>query len=469
MPTIRPCPLFLGFCLLSASSWNAGCAWIDAQPESDSSPEDVSTQDDIRQDDADEALTCGEQHAANWPLADAPGCAGGRTCLDERGRWWLEGKPFIPRGLYNAGFEYVRVFDNCANGNPCEETTPQDLEAYLDQMAQGGFNLIQERSRFVPDLRDAVNAHPEIYFAHLLWSDPFTEEGHAALVEEIEAAAEDPDVIMWFGPDEVDMWDNWSMAAGIRRILRGASTQLDVGLASVWAPEGEPYLPADQPAHDPYHLPYGAALDATLALEEGTYVYEALMPTIYPLTASVSDVDGAYWGTERVSTAASVGETVLPVLQMVGISSMGLTQPTPNQLKALIASALVHGARGAFYYTYISDEPHTAGREGWYAPDDEEAFAAYSAMHALQDDLVPVLFSDADEEAITSGPVEWRRFDLGERSVAVVVNARDAAVEVYLTDIWPDANTIRAYQTCEVMEEDTFTLRAHEVRVLEAF
>jgi hypothetical protein len=419
--------------------------------------------------DVADSLTCAEEHARDWTVSAAPACAGGRTCIDDRGRWWVHGAPFIARGLYNAGFEFQRVLDNCAAGEPCEATTPTDLNAYLDQMAAGGFNLIQERSRNVADMRAAVNAHPDIYFAHLLWSDPFTEEGHGALVEEIEAAAEDPDVIMWFGPDEVDMWDDWSTAAGIRRILRGASTQLDVGLASVWAPEGEPYLPADQPAHDPYNLPYGAALDATLALEEGTYVYEALMPTIYPLTGSDSELDGAYWGTERVSTASSVGETVLPVLQMVGISSMGLSQPSPSQLKALIASSMVHGARGAFYYTYISDQPHTAGRTGWYAPDDVAAFAAYTSMHGLQDELVPVFFSDAEEEAITTGGVEWRRYNLGDRSVALVVNARAEAVEVYVEDLLPGANIIRRYQTCEIMSEGILNLRGYEVTVLEGF
>jgi hypothetical protein len=210
-------------------------------------------------------------------------------------------------------------------------------------------------------------------------------------------------------------------------------------------------------------------LDATAALDDAVPLYEALMPTIYPMTGSESELDGAYWGTDRVSTAASLGTTALPVLQMVGISSMGLSQPTPNQLKALIASSMVHGARGAFYYTYISDQPQTAGRTGWYAPDDVDAFAAYTIMHALQDDLVPVSFSNAEEEAITSGGVEWRRFDLNGRSVVLLVNARATAVEVYVEDVLPDANTVRAYQTCETIEDDIFTLRAYQVMVLEGF
>ena len=30
---------------------------------------------------------------------------------------------------------------------------------------------------------------------------------------EIEAAAADPDVVMWFGPDEVDLWNTWPQLA----------------------------------------------------------------------------------------------------------------------------------------------------------------------------------------------------------------------------------------------------------------
>jgi hypothetical protein len=379
----------------------------------------------------------------------------------------LADQPFIPRGLYNAGFEHERVLENCPAGEPCEATTPADLAAYLEQMAAGGFNLVQERSLFVADLRAAVHANDDIYFAHLLWSDPFTEKGHDALVAEIEEAAEDPDVVMWFGPDEVDLWNDWSTAAGIRRLLRGSSEPLDSALAANWAPPVEPYLPADEPAHDPYALPFGAALDATAALPHGSLLYEALMPTIYPLTSGESDVDGSYWGTARVSTAAELGATALPVLQMVGISSMGLSQPTPHQIRALIGSSMAHGARGAFYYTYISDSPASVGRDGWYAPDDIEAFAEYTAMHALQDALTPVLFSAADESSGTDEGVEWRRWDLDDRSVVLIVNARAENDDIDAAELLPEADQLRHYQSCQAIENSDLELDAYQVLVLE--
>jgi len=410
---------------------------------------------------------CAAEHAADWQLATPPSCAGGRTCLDERGRWWLFDEPFVPRGLYNAGHEYSQVLSNCPPGEDCEATTPADLEAYLEQMAAGGFNLIQERSLFVGDLRDAVHANPDIYFAHLLWSDPFTEAGREALVAEIEEAAEDPDVVMWFGPDEVDLWNDWSTAAGIRRLLRGSSTDLDAALAGLWSPGGDPFIPETEPAHDPYALPYGAALDATAALPNGAYLYEALMPTIYPLTDSESAVDGSYWGTDRVSTAAELGSTSVPVLQMVGIGVMGLSQPSPEQIRSLIGSSMAHGARGAFYYTYVSDNPTTSGREGWYAADDQEAVAGYTEMHEIQDALVPVLFSDAEETASTSSGVEWRRWNLGTRSVALVVNARAEDDEVDLEDVLPGATSIRDFQSCEALDATALRLGGYEVLVVE--
>lgn len=416
-----------------------------------------------------EGPSCSEQHRLDWEIAAAPSCAGGRTCLDDRGRWWLLGEPFIPRGLYNAGFEYDRLFDNCPAGADCEDTNPADVHAYLEQMAGGGFNLVQERSLFVADLRAAVHANPHIYFAHLLWSDPFTEEGREALVAEIEEAAEDPDVVMWFGPDEVDMWDDWPTAAGIRRLLRGSSPELDAALAGAWSPGEGAVLPVDEPAHDPYELPYGAALDATWALSPAASLYEALMPTIYPLTGEDSAVDGSYWGTARVSTAGGLGATALPVLQMVGIGVMGLSQPTPDQIRALIGSSMAHGARGAFYYTYISDGPGTSGRDGWYAPDDTEAFAAYTEMHEIQDSLLPVLFSDAAESAETAGGLEWRRWELGGRSVAVVVNARAEGDEVELDEVLPGVDQLRDYQSCEAVEASSLELGPYEVVVLEGW
>jgi hypothetical protein len=336
-------------------------------------------------------------------------------------------------------------------------------------MVAGGFNMVQERSLFVADLRAAVHANPDIYFAHLLWSDPFTQEGRAALVAEIEEAAEDPDVVMWFGPDEVDMWNDWSTAAGIRRLLRGSSADLDAALAGVWSPGGDPYIPADEPAHDPYALPFGAALDATAALPNGSLLYEALMPTIYPLTSEDSAVDGSYWGTDRVSTASQLGATPLPVLQMVGIPSMGLSQPTPEQIRSLIGSSMTHGARGAFYYTYISDSPATAGRDGWYAPDDIEAFAAFTEMHALQDALVPVLFSEAEETSDTEKGLEWRRWQLEDRYVLLVVNARSKTKEVELGELLPDGGTLRDYRSCQPVEDPSLSLGAYELLVVEQY
>jgi hypothetical protein len=401
-------------------------------------------------------------------LAEAPNCAGGRTCLDERGRWWLRGEPFIPRGLYNAGYEYERVLSNCPEGASCQDTTPADLEDYLEQMADAGFNLIQERSRFTAALRAAVNAHPKIYFAHLLWSDPFTEEGRQALIEEIEAAAEDPDVVMWFGPDEVDLWDNWPQAAGIRRLLRGSSAELDEALAQTWAPGPDAFLPDDEPAHDPYALPFGAATHAASALSQAAPLYEALMPTIYPIQGPRSFLDAEAWGTPRVRRAAEHGATALPVLQMYEMDGMGLGRPSPDQISALIASAMVQGGRGAFYFTYIADAPSHAGRNGWYAPDDWANFAAFGAMHALQDSLKPVLFSAATETADTSEAVQWRRWDLDDRTLLLAVNVRPTAQTIDLATLLPGKTILRFYERCAALESMRLELGGYELVVVEA-
>lgn len=414
-------------------------------------------------------LECAEEHAMDWPVAPPSQCNGLRTCLDERGRWWLSTAPFIPRGLYNAGYEYARVLDNCPSGAACESTTPADVQAYVEQLASAGFNLIQERSRQVEPLRQAVNADPRVYFAHLLWSDPFTEEGHDALVADIEAAAEDPDVIMWMGPDEIDMWNNWDEALAIRRLLRGSSEELDGLLSGIWAPEAGSYLPAEEPAHDPYGLPFGAAIDSTGALRNASRLYELLMPTVYPLQNRSSDLDGSRWGLPRVMEAEQLGASALPVLQMVGIDSMGLAQPSPQQIRALIAGSLVAGAQGAFYYTYISEGPGTAGREAWYAPDDVHAFAAYAEMHQLQDRLIPVLFSRAEVSSGVQGGLHWRRWTLDGRAVVLVVNSRAEPDSINVESLLPGARRRRLYENCQELVSRDLELPAYGVLALEGW
>ena len=70
------------------------------------------------------------------------------------------------------------------------------------------------------------------------------DRGRAALVAEIEEAAEDPDVVMWFGPDEVDLWNDWSTAAGIRRGLPALPLP---GRSRVGAPSHRTWNPGRTP------------------------------------------------------------------------------------------------------------------------------------------------------------------------------------------------------------------------------
>jgi len=196
------------------------------------------------------APDCAAERAAFWTVTLPAACEGRRTCIDSRQRFWVDGAPFVPRGVYNGGVDVARVFDNCPPAEACQETTPADWDGYVTMLADAGFNLIQERSRFTPDLADAVHANETVRFAHLLWSDPFTLEGHDAIAQDVEAAATDPDVVWWFGPDEIDFNDDWPTAAGIRRILFGDDRDLDSLLRGEYAPGGDPYLPADEPAHD---------------------------------------------------------------------------------------------------------------------------------------------------------------------------------------------------------------------------
>lgn len=160
----------------------------------------------------DAATDASDAHAAFWTYQLPQACTGKRRCVDAHGRFWANGQPWFPRGVYNGGIEYLQVLSNCPADAACQEDPP----------------------------------------------------------------IADPDVMIWFGPDELDLNDFWPMAAGIRRILRGSSPALDALLAGPYAPtDMSPYLPATEPVHDTLGLPFEAALYSAGGLAQGTNVYDA--------------------------------------------------------------------------------------------------------------------------------------------------------------------------------------------------
>ena len=413
---------------------------------------------------------CVTDQASAWVLAD-PGCSG-RTCIDGARRFWVDGAPFMPRGVYNGGYEYAQLLDNCPDGQACQATTPADAAEYVAMLVDGGINVIMDRSLTMPAaLRDAIHAEPKMKIAHLLWSDPFTEQGHDALVSEIEAAAADDDVVMWFGPDEIDLWNNWSESAGIRRLLRGNSAELDALLTGKYAPGGDPFLPEREPAHDPHNLPFGAALAYDPGLSNGTDVYDMLLPVTYPFSEPYSIANEGVWGTWRTSYFADQGVPVVPILQMIGIPEMDLSQPTTGQIEGQMMSALAHGARASFYYNIIGDKPKYAGRDGWFAPDYQETWDTYRQLHALQERLMPVLFSDTEETSGTHLHVEWRRWKLGQRHLLVVANPTPYARMLDLDAIvaLQDGQFVRSYLDCSPFTERELELAAYRSLVVEIY
>jgi hypothetical protein len=165
---------------------------------------------------------------------------------------------------------------------------------------------------------------------------------------------------------------------------------------------------------------------------------------------------------------------VMPILQMVGIPEMSLTQPTAPQVRAQIASSIANGAVSAFYFTMTGDNPKLAGRKGWFAGDDREAWAAFTEMHALEDTLVPVMFGQAQEAAQfgKGEPLEWRTWQKGNgQSVTLLVNPRNAEVEVDVSAVVgakPGAR-LRTWGDCQAIRSDApVTLGAYQVLVVEA-
>jgi len=419
-----------------------------------------------------EGAACASDQAAHWTVVAPSVCLGKRTCIDERMRFWVDGEPFFPRGLYNGGYEYARLADNCPEGEACGATTPADADAYVAMLVVAGFNVIMERTVVMASaLRDAVHGEARMKLAHLLWSDPFTEEGHAGLVDDIDSAVADEDVIMWFGPDEIDIWGNWHDAAGIRRLLRGSDPEIDALLTGKHAPPGDPFIPATQVAHDPLGLPFGAALAYDPGLSDGTDVYDMLLPITYPFEEPYSEANVGVWGTWRTSYFGDQGVPMVPVLQMVGIPEMGLWQPTPGHIEAQIMSSLIHGARGAFYYNLIGDKPSYGGRDGWFAADQAETWAAYTEHHARVDRLFPVLFSPANETTGMHEHLEWRAWELDGRRAIAIVNPTPFVRTVDLDAIvaLAEGQYVRRYDDCARFVTRELEVAAYQSLLLEVY
>jgi len=238
----------------------------------------------------------------------------------------------------------------------------------------------------------------------------------------------------------------------------------------------EAYVPSEEPAHDPHGLPFQAALAFERGLVVGHRFYEALMPITYPFTSEKAPANGGEWGTWRTSAHLSRGP-VVPVLQMIGIPEMDLVQPSPAQIRAQIASSIVHGATGAFYYTLISDKPSSEGRKGFFAADDKPAWNAFATMHALEDDLVPVLFADGSEEVErgSAKTIEWRTWKSADdhaaaSRVTLIVNPTARARTVSIAKIvrQEEGEQLRSWSDCSPIDTgEELTLEPYGLIVVE--
>ena len=419
------------------------------------------------------AQACLQDHAAFWQIDIPEHCLDKRSCIDSRQRFWVDAQPFIPRGVYDGGRQINQLLENCPADAACADTNPKDAHEYVDVLLSAGINVILENVKYMPEaLREAITASEGMKLAHTLWNDPFSEEGNTTLASEISEVAENPNLIFWFGPDEAGMWNTWSMAAGMKRILHGNSSQIDALLNDVYQPGNDAYLPTTQEAADPYNLPYPAALVMhTTGLAIGTRLYDILMPVSYTLQEPYSLVNEGAWGTWRIDAYSDQGAPMMPVLQMVGIESMGLSQPNPEQIEAQIMSAWAKGAHGAFYYKLAGDTPKFAGRDGYFAADDTQSWDAFARMHARQDALIPVVYSDAQESRGDAQHLEWRRWSLDNRDVWLITNPTPFKRQVDLETLLnkPDDAFIRHYENCESFSTPEFEFPAYGAYVLEVY
>ena len=162
---------------------------------------------------------------------------------------------------------------------------------------------------------------------------------------------------------------------------------------------------------------------------------------------------------------------MVPILQMVGIPEIGLSQPSVGQIESQIMSALAHGARGLFYFNLIGDKPKHAGRDGWFAPDLVDEWATFDAQHELLERLLPVLYGDADEQAGSHEHLEWRSWLLDGRRLVLIANPTPYARSIDLDAIiaLPAEHYVRLFDGCTPFTQRELTFPAYGSHLLEVY
>jgi len=265
-----------------------------------------------------------------------PAGKGSEVGFDEDGISYLNGKPFLPLGLYHVS---EPVADLVSQQNATMGLAPLTLEAMLDDVRSKGFNCFVRGwgmpSRALLDLAAARGLYvmPEIggFAPDQLREAVRSGRDHAAL-------------LMWYGVDE---------ASG-ERLEHALKTR------AIFLEE------------DPHH-PVGAAVNDPALFGEAGKALDVLMPDPYPIPRwPISTVSA--WA-EAAERARQPGQALWLVPQAFAVYGVW-NQPTPEELRNMTYQAIVAGARGLVWYAYYTTESSEAfgmarnpKRKQWWYPE----------------------------------------------------------------------------------------------------
>ncbi len=292
--------------------------------------------------------------------------------LTDTGTILVDGEPFFPIGLYHVSPPHYPMLAE-AGFNAVQGSGPQDLERFkadLDACLENGLMMD------VP-----------------LYANAQVKENLPDSLAGIEAYADHPAIMCWKIIDEPDIRPEITdEVPEVYEALKAADPEHPIEL-TLCQPPGFGYWAnfCDIMQVDPYPIPR------------------------QPLTMVSDWMDTAKAGLEP-------WQNLTAVLQSGWIPEP-MNQPTPEQARSMVYLALIHGAKGIFWYSF---------RDPGWRLEETPLWDAFPAINAEVEELsMPVMLGEADDRVSVESPddvVHWRAWEHEGRTYLLMTNPLEETV-----------------------------------------
>ena len=292
--------------------------------------------------------------------------------LSDTGTILVEGEPFFPIGLYHVSVSHYPMLAE-AGFNCVQGVSPNNLEAFgaaLDACLENGLTMD------VP-----------------LYGGMKVQENMEASLAGIAAYADHPAVMCWKSIDEPD--------------LRPGMPK-EVAEAYITLKEADPVNPIELTLCQPPGFGYWANFCDIMQVDPYPIPNQ-------PLTMVSDWVDTAMAGLEP-------WQNLTAVLQS-GWKHTPFNQPTPEQARSMVYLALIHGAKGIFWYSF---------RDPGWELDKTPLWEHFPAINAETMALsMPVMLGEADERVTVASAddvVHWRAWEYDGKTWLMMTNPLEEPV-----------------------------------------